>query len=102
MRLTIPLNKALLTGESAISNSPSRNWEKSSFILPSLLYSSLAWPLGWYALHKWLENFAYRVDLSLFLSIFAGVLSFITTALPIGFHSIKAATTNPVDTLRYE
>ena len=67
-----------------------------------LLANIIAWPLGWYAMHKWLENFAYRVDLSLFLFIFAGVLSFITAALPIGFHSIKAATANPVDTLRYE
>jgi len=67
-----------------------------------LLANIIAWPLGWYAMHKWLENFAYRVDLSLFLFVFAGVLSFITAALPIGFHSIKAATANPVDTLRYE
>jgi putative ABC transport system permease protein len=67
-----------------------------------LLANIIAWPLGWYAMHKWLENFAYRVDPGLFLFIFAGVLSFITAALPIGFHSIKAATTNPVNTLRYE
>lgn len=67
-----------------------------------LLANIIAWPLGWYAMHKWLENFAYRIDLSLVLFLFAGVLSFITAALPIGFHSIKAATTNPVNTLRYE
>jgi putative ABC transport system permease protein len=67
-----------------------------------LLANIIAWPLGWYAMHKWLENFAYRVDPGLFLFVFAGVLSFITAALPIGFHAIKAATANPVDTLRYE
>ena len=67
-----------------------------------LLANIIAWPIGWYAMHKWLENFAYRTDLNPFLLILAGVLSFFIAALPIGYQSIKAAITDPVDSLRYE
>lgn len=67
-----------------------------------LLANIIAWPIGWYAMHKWLENFAYRTGLNPFLLILAGVLSFFIAALPIGYQSIKAAITDPVDSLRYE
>ena len=67
-----------------------------------LLANIIAWPIGWYAMHKWLENFAYRTGLSPFQFILAGVLSFIIAALPISYQSIKAAIADPVDSLRYE
>jgi putative ABC transport system permease protein len=67
-----------------------------------LLANLIAWPLGWYAMHGWLENFAYRIDLSPVIFVFAGLLSLVTAALPIGFRTIRAATANPVDVLKYE
>jgi len=67
-----------------------------------LLANIIAWPIGWYAMHKWLENFAYRTNLNPWLFILAGVLSFVIAALPIGYQSIKAAIADPVDSLRYE
>jgi putative ABC transport system permease protein len=67
-----------------------------------LLANIIAWPIGWYAMHKWLENFAYRTSLNPWLFILAGVLSFVIAALPIGYQSIKAAIADPVDSLRYE
>jgi len=67
-----------------------------------LLANIIAWPLGWYAMHRWLENFAYRVDLSPVVFALAGALSFITAALPIGFQTLRAACANPVDVLKYE
>jgi len=67
-----------------------------------LLANIIAWPFGWYAMHKWLENFAYRTGLNPLPFILAGVLSFVIAALPIGYQSIKAAIANPVDSLRYE
>ncbi|UCE22834.1 MAG: FtsX-like permease family protein, partial [Candidatus Aminicenantes bacterium] len=67
-----------------------------------LLANLIAWPIGWYAMHKWLENFAYRTGLSPFQFILAGVLSFVIAALPISYQSIKAAIADPVDSLRYE
>jgi putative ABC transport system permease protein len=67
-----------------------------------LLANIIAWPIGWYAMHKWLENFAYRTSLNPWLFVLAGVLSFVIAALPIGYQSIKAAIADPVDSLRYE
>jgi putative ABC transport system permease protein len=67
-----------------------------------LLANLIAWPIGWYAMHKWLENFAYRAGLNLMLFVFAGVLSFVIAALPVCYQAIKAAIADPVDSLRYE
>jgi len=67
-----------------------------------LLANIIAWPIGWYAMHKWLENFAYRTGISIWLFILAGVLSFVIAALSISYQSIKAAIADPVDSLRYE
>ena len=67
-----------------------------------LLANIIAWPIGWYAMHKWLENFAYRTGLNPLLFILAGVLSFVIAALPISYQSIKAAIADPIDSLRYE
>jgi putative ABC transport system permease protein len=67
-----------------------------------LLANIIAWPIGWYAMHKWLENFAYRTGLNPLLFILAGVLSFVIAALPISYQSIKAAIADPIDSLRYK
>ena len=55
-----------------------------------------------YAMHKWLANFAYRTGISPALFLFAGMLSLVIAALPVGYQALKAATSNPVDALRYE
>jgi putative ABC transport system permease protein len=62
----------------------------------------IAWPIGWYAMHKWLQNFAYRAGLNPLLFIFAGLLSLFIAALPVGYQAIKAAVADPIDSLRYE
>jgi putative ABC transport system permease protein len=67
-----------------------------------LLANLIAWPIGWYAMHKWLENFAYRAGLNPLLFVFAGVLSFVIAALPVCYQAVKAALADPVDSLRYE
>jgi len=51
---------------------------------------------------KWLQNFAYRTGLNLLLFIFAGLLSLMVAALPVGYQAVKAAIADPVDSLRYE
>jgi putative ABC transport system permease protein len=67
-----------------------------------LLANIVAWPIAYYAMHKWLENFAYRTGINFGLFLLAGILSMIIAALPVGYQALKAATSNPVDTLRYE
>jgi putative ABC transport system permease protein len=67
-----------------------------------LLANIIAWPIAFYVMHKWLENFAYRTGINVVLFLLAGGLSLVIAALPVGYQALKAATSNPVDALRYE
>ena len=67
-----------------------------------LLANIFAWPIAYYAMHKWLENFAYRTGIDAVLFLMAGGLSLVMASLPVGYHALKAATADPVDALRYE
>ena len=62
----------------------------------------IAAPVAWFVMQKWLENFAYRTNLSWWIFFLAGILSLTIALLTVSFQSWKAATKNPVDALRYE
>ena len=62
----------------------------------------IAWPVAYFAMNKWLQNFAYRTDLGIWTFLLSGLIAFLTAVITISFPSIKAATANPVDSLRYE
>ena len=59
-------------------------------------------PLAYLLMHKWLQEFAYKVDISPVLMMLAGFLVMILALLTVGYHSIRAANTDPAKTLRYE
>jgi putative ABC transport system permease protein len=67
-----------------------------------LLANIIAWPVAYYFMNKWLQNFAYRIDLSVWIFILSGLAAFGIALLTVSYQSIKAATANPVDSLRYE
>lgn len=71
----------------------------SRLILLALL---IAIPLGWWIFSEWLNDFAYRIQISWQVFVFAAVLVMAIAALPIGFQSVRAARANPVDSLRDE
>jgi putative ABC transport system permease protein len=62
----------------------------------------LACPIAWYAMHKWLENFAYKTDLSWWVFAAAGGMAMIIALVTVSFQSWRAAMRNPVESLRYE
>jgi putative ABC transport system permease protein len=62
----------------------------------------IATPIAWYAMHKWLENFAYKTSLSWWIFALAGLLALGITLLTVSWQSWRAATRNPVEALRYE
>ncbi|WP_347839401.1 FtsX-like permease family protein [uncultured Draconibacterium sp.] len=62
----------------------------------------IACPIAWYAMNKWLENFAYKTSLSWWIFALAGVLALGIALLTVSWQSWKAATRNPVEALRYE
>ncbi|MDQ1769975.1 FtsX-like permease family protein [Labilibaculum sp. A4] len=61
-----------------------------------------ACPIAWYAMHKWLENFAYKTELSWWIFALAGLIALGIALLTVSFQSWRAATRNPVESLRYE
>jgi len=67
-----------------------------------LLANIIAWPLTWWAMKKWLEGFAYRIDIPYWVFLVAGVLAFIIALATVSFHAIRASRQNPGISLRYE
>jgi putative ABC transport system permease protein len=59
-------------------------------------------PAGYYVMDKWLENFAYKMDLDIYVFVIAGLVSLLIAWITIGFESVKAAMGNPVDSLKNE
>lgn len=62
----------------------------------------IAIPIAWYAMNRWLADFAYRIEISPGIFVLAGAIALIIALLTISWQSIKAALTNPVDSLRSE
>jgi ABC-type antimicrobial peptide transport system permease subunit len=72
------------------------------FVKWVLLANVIAWPIAWFMSKAWLQNFAYRTSIQFWMFLFAGVLALGIAFLTVSFQSVKAATANPVDCLRYE
>jgi len=62
----------------------------------------IAAPLGWFAMHSWLQDFAYRIDLSWWVFILAGISSVMIALFTLSYEAFKAAVANPVKSLRSE
>jgi len=62
----------------------------------------VAWPLAYYALNKWLADFAYRADIGIWPFLIAAVIALAIAVMTVSYQSIRAATANPIDSLRYE
>jgi putative ABC transport system permease protein len=62
----------------------------------------IAWPLAWYVMKLWLENFAYRVGFELWFFALAGLIALMIALVTVSSQVIKVALSNPVDSLRYE
>jgi putative ABC transport system permease protein len=64
--------------------------------------SLIAFPIAWLVMNKWLEDFAYRVNIPWWIFLVAGLLTVIIALLTVSFQAIKAAFVNPVKSLRTE
>jgi putative ABC transport system permease protein len=72
------------------------------FVRLVILANLLSWPIAYFVLNNWLQNFAYRIDINIWAFLLAAALSFMISLFTVSYQSIKAAMTNPIDTLRYE
>ncbi|WP_421920013.1 ABC transporter permease [Marinifilum sp.] len=67
-----------------------------------ILANLIAWPISFYAMHKWLSNFIYRIDFPWYYFLVALLLSLVLAIVTVSGHSVKVANTNPIKSLRYE
>jgi putative ABC transport system permease protein len=67
-----------------------------------LVSNIIAWPVAWYAMSKWLQNFTYRVTIMPWTFLLAALLAFLIALLTVSYNAVRAARTNPVEALRYE
>ena len=88
------VNGARISEVMAMLNKDFVKWIAIAFVI--------AVPVAWYAMHKWLENFAYKTNLSWWIFALAGALALGIALLTVSWQSWKAATRNPVEALRYE
>jgi putative ABC transport system permease protein len=93
----ISIRKVLGASTSGLVHLLSKDFVK--LVIYALL---IAVPLSWWAMTKWLESFAYRIDLDIGIFLLAAVIAMIIALLTVSFQSIRAAIANPVDSLRGE
>jgi putative ABC transport system permease protein len=93
----IGIRKVLGANVSAIVGMLSKD-----FIILVFIAIAFATPLAWWAMHTWLQSFAYRQNIQWWVIALAGVTALLIAFITISFQSIKAALTNPVKSLRSE
>ena len=67
-----------------------------------LLANAVAWPVAYFSMYRWLQRFAYRTNLEIWMFLFSAILALGIALLTVSYQSVKVAVSNPVDTLRYE
>jgi len=67
-----------------------------------LLANILAWPLAYYFIRRWLQNFAYHIDLQIQPFVLGTIIALLIAVITVSYHTLLAARTNPAETLREE
>jgi putative ABC transport system permease protein len=88
------VNGARILEVMALLNKDFMKWVGIAFLIAS--------PLAWYFMNSWLQNFAYKTELSWWIFALAGFLALVISLLTVSIHSWQAATKNPVNALKYE
>src|SRR6185436_18647988 len=93
----IGVRKVLGAGVNNIVSMLSRDFLRLVFIA-----AIVAFPVAWWFMYKWLQDFAYRVSISWWIFIAAGLAALLIALLTVSFQAIRAAISNPVKSLRTE
>lgn len=96
-RKEIGIRKVL--GASAKSISVKLSRELTQWII---IANVIAWPAAYFAMKNWLQNFAYKTPIHFGIFIIAGLGAILIALFTISYHTLKAATTNPADVMKYE
>ncbi|MFC2133182.1 ABC transporter permease [Bacteroidota bacterium] len=74
----------------------------NDFVKRILISNIIAWPIAYYFVNNWLDNFAYHTELKLDVFIYAGLLSIFLSIATVSYQSIKASLANPIESIKYE
>jgi len=67
-----------------------------------LIANLIAWPVTWYGMQQWLQDFAYRIDMGIWIFVISALLALAVAILTVSYQAIRAAMANPIDVLHYE
>jgi len=67
-----------------------------------VIANAIAWPASYFTMNKWLQNFAYRINIAPFIFILSALITLFIASLTVSFRVVKIACANPVESLRYE
>jgi putative ABC transport system permease protein len=93
----ISIRKVLGASSGTIVQMLSKDFLKLVFIA-----ALIAFPIAWYSMYRWLQDFAYRINIGWWVFAVAGLAAVMVAMLTISFQAIKAAVSNPVNSLRTE
>jgi putative ABC transport system permease protein len=74
----------------------------SDFTKWVIIANAISWPTAYYFMNNWLKNFAYRTDINPWIFVASGATALVIALLTVSSHAIRAATANPVESLRYK
>ena len=72
------------------------------FIKWIIIANLFAWPVAYYIMGKWLQDFAYRISMSIYPFLIAAGVALLIAIVSVSYQSLKAALANPVDSIKYE
>jgi putative ABC transport system permease protein len=74
----------------------------TEIVILVLIANLIAWPVAWYFMNQWLDGFAYRINMNIGIYLLAAIVAIIIALMTVSTQTIKAAMTNPANTLRHE
>ncbi|MFC2136051.1 ABC transporter permease [Bacteroidota bacterium] len=72
------------------------------FVKWIVIANLVAWPIAYYLIDAWLMDFAYKIDIGIWVFLISGIIALVIAIVTVAFQTIKAAIANPIESLRYE
>jgi putative ABC transport system permease protein len=72
------------------------------FVKWVILANIIAWPVAYFFTNRWLQNFAYRINITIWIFILAGISALVITMITVGYQAVKIAIATPIKALKHE
>jgi len=72
------------------------------FLWLIMVANLISWPIAWFGVHRWLDNFSRHIDVQWYLFLISALVTVFITVMITSIHALRASRMNPADTLKYE